>query len=64
MVKEVRCPACGEPAKWEGNPFRPFCSSECKGVDLGNWATERYRIPAQQEPEADVAGEAKPKSEE
>jgi endogenous inhibitor of DNA gyrase (YacG/DUF329 family) len=26
------------------NPFRPFCSARCKGADLGNWATESYRI--------------------
>ena len=24
----------------------PFCSARCKDADLGNWAEEKYRIPA------------------
>jgi len=24
--------------------FRPFCSSRCKTIDLGNWLDEKYRI--------------------
>ncbi len=28
----------------EDFPHRPFCSSRCKLVDLGNWLDERYRI--------------------
>jgi len=27
------------------NPHRPFCSERCRLLDLGNWATERYRLP-------------------
>lgn len=27
------------------NPSRPFCSERCKMIDLGQWATENYRIP-------------------
>ncbi len=23
----------------------PFCSERCKMIDLGQWATESYRIP-------------------
>ena len=26
------------------NPFRPFCSERCQMVDLGTWASEKYRI--------------------
>jgi uncharacterized protein len=44
MRKEVRCPACRRPTPWEGNAFRPFCSERCKLLDLGNWASERYRV--------------------
>jgi endogenous inhibitor of DNA gyrase (YacG/DUF329 family) len=40
-----RCPTCHEPATWEGNPSRPFCSERCRLVDLGAWVTERYRVP-------------------
>jgi uncharacterized protein len=43
---KVRCPICRQFAKWKDNKFRPFCSDECKKRDLGEWATERYRIPA------------------
>jgi hypothetical protein len=28
------------------NPWRPFCSERCRGVDLGAWADERYRVAA------------------
>jgi hypothetical protein len=45
MQKEVRCPACRRLTRWEGNPYRPFCSQRCKLHDLGNWASERYHIP-------------------
>jgi len=24
----------------------PFCSDRCRLIDLGNWATEKYAIPA------------------
>ena len=27
------------------NRFRPFCSGRCKMIDLGQWATEAYRVP-------------------
>jgi len=39
------CPHCKKPAKWEDNPFRPFCSERCKMIDLGKWAAEDYHIP-------------------
>ena len=28
---------------------RPFCSTPCKMVDLGNWLSEAYRIPLSNE---------------
>lgn len=42
----VICPTCRRIVLWQGNPHRPFCSDRCRLVDLGNWAAERYRIPA------------------
>jgi endogenous inhibitor of DNA gyrase (YacG/DUF329 family) len=45
VLKEVRCPACRRLTPWERNPHRPFCSERCRVHDLGNWASERYRIP-------------------
>jgi len=44
------CPICGNPAAFSPkNPFRPFCSERCKLIDLGQWATESYRIPLAEE---------------
>jgi endogenous inhibitor of DNA gyrase (YacG/DUF329 family) len=42
----VNCPTCGKTIEWSSeNRFRPFCSERCKLIDLGQWATEAYRIP-------------------
>jgi len=42
----VSCPQCGRGTLWtSANPHRPFCSERCKMIDLGQWATESYRIP-------------------
>jgi endogenous inhibitor of DNA gyrase (YacG/DUF329 family) len=40
----LRCPRCGAPTAWEGNPHRPFCTEKCKLIDLGRWADEEYRV--------------------
>ena len=42
----VSCPRCGLSALFAAeNPWRPFCSERCQQIDLGNWASERYRLP-------------------
>jgi hypothetical protein len=51
MLKNLKCPTCRKSAPWEGNPFRPFCSERCKMIDLGAWASEEFRIPADQKPD-------------
>lgn len=44
---EVRCPGCGEPTLYSPlNPYRPFCSARCKGIDFGAWAQASYRVEA------------------
>ena len=40
----MKCPICGKPAEWKDNPDRPFCSERCRIIDLGNWASEDYRV--------------------
>jgi len=40
----MKCPICGAPTKWEGNPNRPFCSERCRIIDLGRWAGEEYSV--------------------
>ncbi|MHB1093591.1 DNA gyrase inhibitor YacG [Thiobacillus sp.] len=49
----VSCPTCGTIVAWSAeNRWRPFCSERCKLIDLGQWATEKYRVPAEeQEPD-------------
>lgn len=46
MSRLVSCPRCGKSVEWvASNAYRPFCSERCKLIDLGAWATERYRVP-------------------
>ncbi|WP_109014496.1 DNA gyrase inhibitor YacG [Novimethylophilus kurashikiensis] len=48
--KKVACPTCGELIEYRtDNPYRPFCSQRCKLIDLGQWATESYRIPEKEQ---------------
>jgi len=46
-VRQVPCPACKGPSLFDPvNRWRPFCSERCRQVDLGAWASERFRMPA------------------
>ena len=49
----VTCPTCNAAVQWTAeNRWKPFCSERCKMIDLGQWAAEKYRMPAEeQEPE-------------
>lgn len=40
----IACPVCGKAVVYENNPYRPFCSRGCKGVDFIRWSDESYRI--------------------
>lgn len=40
----ARCPICHKPTDSEKNSDFPFCSERCRLLDLGNWASEKYRI--------------------
>ena len=49
-MKTVPCPRCGGPSAFSGeNKWRPFCSERCKLIDLGDWASERFRVPVEEE---------------
>ena len=52
-VRKLACPICGKAVIWSAeNRWRPFCSERCKLIDLGQWATEKYRVPvAKTEPD-------------
>jgi endogenous inhibitor of DNA gyrase (YacG/DUF329 family) len=45
----IRCPICKKEVA-EGAPEFPFCSNRCRTIDLGNWASEEYKIPSQTPP--------------
>jgi uncharacterized protein len=46
VPRAVACPTCGKQVAWSPeSTWRPFCSERCKLIDLGAWATERYRVP-------------------
>lgn len=49
-VRTVACPHCGKSVEWTAaNAWRPFCSERCRRIDLGAWATEKYRVPVVEE---------------
>lgn len=53
MTRTVKCPGCGGPSLYAPeNRWRPFCSERCRTADLGAWAEDRYRLPAESQ-EAD-----------
>ncbi|MBA2709239.1 MAG: DNA gyrase inhibitor YacG [Tatlockia sp.] len=48
MTKKITCPICGKKDTWlPDNSYRPFCSDRCKLIDLGEWASESRKIPAE-----------------
>jgi len=53
----MQCPICGKEVKLE-DPFVPFCSDRCRIIDLGNWASEKYRISTPAEPSKEEEDEA------
>jgi len=40
------CPICGKPA---ARGAYPFCSTRCADIDLGNWLSGNYAIPASED---------------
>jgi endogenous inhibitor of DNA gyrase (YacG/DUF329 family) len=40
----LKCPICSKSANQK---YRPFCSSRCKLIDLGNWIDGSYRLPTE-----------------
>jgi len=41
---KYKCPICGAPTDSQSGKDFPFCSDRCRELDLGNWASERYKI--------------------
>ena len=58
--KIVVCPACkGKSIYAPSNAFRPFGSGRCKNMDLGAWASESFRMPADTPPDDEFYGGTK-----
>lgn len=59
---KLRCPICKAPTDSEKDAEFPFCSERCRLLDLGNWATEKYKVAAplmdESEPEEPPAHES------
>ncbi|MGH9486016.1 MAG: DNA gyrase inhibitor YacG [Terriglobales bacterium] len=49
-TRSLRCPICRKPVPPDAPDF-PFCSSRCRTIDLGNWASGLYRVPVKPEDE-------------
>lgn len=43
----VKCPQCKKEFNYYSSEFRPFCSEKCRLIDLGQWLSESYSVPAQ-----------------
>jgi endogenous inhibitor of DNA gyrase (YacG/DUF329 family) len=61
---EMRCAICKRPVDLSpANKFRPFCSERCQMIDLGTWASEKYRVAGKtvdetEHPDDDLSTEA------
>jgi uncharacterized protein len=56
MAATLRCPICKKKVVF-GDSNMPFCSDRCRAIDLGNWATGKYAIPAEELPEEQNKGD-------
>ena len=45
----IRCPICKKEVPLDAPDF-PFCSERCRTIDLGNWASEEYKISSTETP--------------
>jgi endogenous inhibitor of DNA gyrase (YacG/DUF329 family) len=41
---KLKCPICKQPVDSATTAEFPFCSAQCRERDLGNWATEKYKV--------------------
>lgn len=56
----VPCPTCGGDSVFSStNIYRPFCCARCKGIDLGAWANESFRVPEDTPPDSENFGDPK-----
>jgi len=65
-TRKAVCPICKKKVR-RSDPEFPFCSERCRVLDLGNWASGRYRVasplPDSGEPEDGRGSAAESKEE-
>lgn len=43
--RQIHCPVCSKAVALEPrSKWFPFCSQECKWIDLGRWIDQRYAV--------------------
>lgn len=52
---EVKCPTCEKKFNYYDSEFRPFCCEKCRLIDLGQWFSESYAVPAQKLSEEELS---------
>lgn len=58
-MAKLRCPVCEKSFDSAKSQSMPFCSPECRQVDLSRWLREEYSLPVESEderPEEDSGG--------
>lgn len=55
---DYECPNCKDKLQWDSNnPYRPFCSEQCKNKDFIAWANEKVSIPGSPDYDDLLSGE-------
>lgn len=47
----MKCPICGKRGDWFAGKYGPFCSRQCKLIDLGKWLDAEHKISQPLRPE-------------
>ncbi|HTV47350.1 MAG TPA: DNA gyrase inhibitor YacG [Phycisphaerae bacterium] len=47
----MRCPTCNKPLGNDGSEFFPFCSGQCRLIDLNQWLEGKFRVSRPLDPE-------------
>lgn len=52
----IECAKCRKPMEFQHTkelPYFPFCSKQCKLIDLGRWLDESHKLPNYSEEKPD-----------
>ena len=52
--KQIKCPYCRKVQVEMGSAHWPFCSERCRSLDLGAWASEKYRVAGEEISQSEV----------